>query len=219
MFTKRSPKEWAVRLVLLVLGLSIAHLGITLFLLSCLGSDPFTTMIQGISGHVGLTVGVTHMIALCILAAVMLLGTRGYVKAGTVVCAVCGGPIIDFFTWILKALVNEASPMWLRVTAAALGCVILAAGMSLVIRSDAGTGPNDLIAVILTDKLPKAQFRWVRMSCDAIFTLAGFLLGGVVGIGTLLAVLLVGPAAQLIMPVSQRVVDGCLRAAKLPVRS
>lgn len=218
MFTKRSVKEWTLRLILLLLGLSVAHLGITLFLLSSLGSDPFTTMIQGISGHLGLSVGVTHMIALSILVVVMLLATKGYVKAGTVVCAVCGGPIIDFFTWILGDLVSVASPMWLRIVVAAAGCVILAAGMSLVIRSDAGTGPNDLIAVILTDRLKKAQFRWVRMVCDAVFTLAGFLLGGVVGIGTLLAVLLVGPAAQLIMPLSQKLVNRCLRAVKLPVQ-
>lgn len=47
-----------------------------------------------------------------------------------------------------------------------LGCVILSIGMSIVIKSNAGTGPNDLIAIILTDKLQKFQFRWVRMTCD-----------------------------------------------------
>ena len=38
---KRSAKEWALRIVILMTGLVIAHLGVTLFLLSDLGSDPF----------------------------------------------------------------------------------------------------------------------------------------------------------------------------------
>ena len=101
--------------------------------------------------------------------------------------------------------------MALRVLCSVLGCVILASGMSLVIRSDAGTGPNDLVAVILTDKLKKFQFRWVRMVCDACFMIVGFLLGGTVGIGTVIAVFLVGPVAQFVMPHSQKIVDRCIR--------
>ncbi len=205
----RSLGQWGIRLALLLLGLTIAHLGVTLFLQSGLGSDPFSVLIQGISLRVGLSFGTVHVIALCALAVAMLLTTRGYVLPGTVVCAFCGGPIIDGFTALLGGFVNPAMAMPLRLVCSAAGCVILAAGMSLVIRSDAGTGPNDLVAVILTDKLKKFQFRWVRMACDGAFVLVGFLLGGTVGLGTVLAVALVGPAAQLAMPVSQRVVDRC----------
>lgn len=46
--TKRSIKEWIVRSVILLVGLTIAHLGVTLFLLSDLGSDPFNVLVQGI---------------------------------------------------------------------------------------------------------------------------------------------------------------------------
>ena len=68
-----------------------------------------------------------------------------------------------------------------------LGCVILSIGMSIVIKSNAGTGPNDLIAIILTDKLQKFQFRWVRMTCDLFFVILGYILGGTVGVGTVIA--------------------------------
>ena len=45
---KRSVKEICARLVILLIGLTIAHLGVTLFLLADLGSDPFNVLVQGI---------------------------------------------------------------------------------------------------------------------------------------------------------------------------
>ena len=45
---KRSAKEWLVRVVILMIGLTIAHLGVTLFLLTELGTDPFNVLIQGL---------------------------------------------------------------------------------------------------------------------------------------------------------------------------
>ena len=45
---KREIKEWIIRSVILVIGLIIAHLGVTLFLLSNLGADPFNVFVQGL---------------------------------------------------------------------------------------------------------------------------------------------------------------------------
>ena len=80
-------------------------------------------------------------------------------KTGTVVCAFCGGPIIDLFTWMLDGWINVDAGMPVRVISMLAGCVILSAGMSIVINSNAGTGPNDLVAVILSDRIEKVQFR------------------------------------------------------------
>ena len=45
---KRSMKEILIRIVILFIGLAIAHLGVTLFLLADLGADPFNVLVQGI---------------------------------------------------------------------------------------------------------------------------------------------------------------------------
>lgn len=198
--SKRSPVQWAKALGVLLGGLTIAHLGVTLFLLSDLGTDPFTVMIQGLARTFSLSVGTVHVIVLCLLMIGMLLGTRGYVKPGTVVCAFLGGPIIDLFTWLLGRWIHADAAMAIRVVSMVAGCIILAAGMSLVINSNAGTGPNDLIAIILSDRIKRLQFRWVRMLCDLFFVVTGFLLGGTVGGGTLVAVLLTGPVVQFWLP-------------------
>ena len=200
----RSIKDWAVALIVLLIGLTVAHLGVTLFLLSALGTDTFTVFIQGLSVVFGLTVGTVHVIVLCILMVVMLLTTKGYVKPGTVVCAFCGGPIIDFFTWLFGGYINGDASMIVRAASMLIGCVILAAGMSIVINSNAGTGPNDLVAVILSDKIEKVEFRWVRVGCDLFFVVLGFFLGGTVGVGTIVAVCLTGPLVQFWLPITKK---------------
>lgn len=81
----------------------------------------------------------------------------------------------------------------------------------MVINSNAGTGPNDLVAVILSDKLPAIQFRYVRIGCDVFFVALGYLLGGTVGAGTLVAVCLTGPLVQFFLPRTKKPIRAFLQ--------
>ena len=211
MTTQTTRREWLLRLCFLTLGLIIAHLGVTLFLISSLGTDTFTVFASGISRTTGISVGLCHSGIQCILILLMLQCAKGYIKTGSFICCLLGGPIIDIFNWFLGRFVTAASPMALRLAVMVLGCVILSVGMALVIASDAGTGPNDLVAVILTDKLQKFQFRTVRICCDLFFIAAGWLLGGTVGIGTVAAAFLVGPVVQIFLPVHRKNIEHILK--------
>lgn len=200
----------AVRVVLLLVGLWIAHLGVTLFLQTNLGSDPFNVFVQGLFRAIpwpdwaGMTHGRVHLLVSLLIMVVLLVVDRSYVGIGTVLCMALGGPIIDVYTLWLAPFLNETLPLAVRVPMLAVGCVILAFGMTIVIRSQAGTGPNDLVAVVLSDKSGK-PFGPVRIGVDLTFALVGFALGGVVGIGTIICAFLVGPAAQLFFPVSEKI--------------
>lgn len=206
----RTIKDWIKALIVLFIGLTIAHLGVTLFLLSEMGTDTFTVFIQGLARTVNLTVGTVHVIILVILMIVMAFTTKGYIKPGTVVCAFCGGPIIDLFSWMFRDYINGDAAMVVRILSMLAGCVILAIGMSVVINSNAGTGPNDLVAIILSDKIAKVEFRWVRVGCDLFFVLLGWILGGTLGAGTIVAVCLTGPLVQFWLPKSKKVVQKIL---------
>lgn len=208
--------EKVIRLVILFLGLVIAHLGVTLFLLADLGADPFNVLIQGLRLLIirltafSPTHGTVHMSVCFLIILVLLVVDRSYVKAGTVVCMFCGGPIIDFFTLILSGLNIGQMVLPLKIVVLVMGCVILATGMSIVIRSEAGTGPNDLVAVVISDK-SGGKFGIVRMITDAAFLLTGFFLGGRFGIGTVICVFLVGPVAEFCMPFSGSFVANMLK--------
>lgn len=213
---KRSLKEITLRLVLLFVGLVIAHLGVTLFLLTELGADPFNVFVQGIfrtlRNFLGmLTHGYTHVSICIIIILLLLIIDKSYIKIGTVVCMVFGGPIIDFFTRILNTFIHAGNPFALRIATLAAGCVILAFGMTIVIKSDAGTGPNDLVAIVISDKLSK-PFGRVRIIVDFCFVAIGFLLGGAVGIGTIISAFLVGPIAGVFLPYSEKIVDRVISA-------
>ena len=196
-----------------MVGLTIAHLGVTLFLLTNLGSDPYNVLVQGVyrtlsnlTGWQFLTHGRVH-ITLCFLIIMILLATdRTYIKIGTVLCMIFGGPIIDMFTLILKPVVSENSPLPYKLIILALGCVILAYGMTIVIKSDAGTGPNDLVAVVISDKT-KRSFGIVRVITDISFVLSGFLLGDSVGLGTVICAACVGPVANIFLPINEKLIQ------------
>ena len=220
---KRSLREWLIRIVILMIGLSVAHLGVTLFLLTDLGSDPFNVLIQGLfrtlsslTGWAFLSHGRVHvavsLLIILILLLTDLLTDRSYIKIGTVLCMVCGGPIIDFFTLLLASPFQKMQALPVRILVLAVGCVILAYGMTIVIKSDAGTGPNDLVAIVISDKLHQ-KFSVVRIVVDVCFVAAGWLLGGTFGLGTIICAALVGPVAGLFLPRNERIIEGIIRRA------
>ena len=205
-----------MRVALLLVGLCIAHLGVTLFLQTELGSDPFNVFVQGLFRSIpwpawaAMTHGRVHLLVSLLILLVLLGLDRSYVRVGTVLCMALGGPIIDVFTLWLSPVIHGGLPLLWRLVLLAAGCLILAFGMTIVIRSQAGTGPNDLVAVVLSDKLKK-PFGPVRVAVDCAFAGIGLALGGVLGIGTVVCAFLVGPAAQLFFPVSEKICQVALR--------
>ena len=209
-------KEFFARIAILMVGLVIAHLGVTLFLLANLGADPFNVFVQGlfrtlkgVTDSPLLTHGNTHICVCFLIILVLLVVDRRYVKAGTLLCMICGGPIIDAFSFILSPMFEALPQLGFKVMMLAAGCVILAFGMTIVIKSDAGTGPNDLVAVVLSDKL-RRKFSVVRMAVDFSFVAIGYALGGSFGAGTIICAFLVGPVAGLFLPFSEKIVSACI---------
>ena len=206
----KNIKEIGLRVLILMLGLCIAHLGVTLFLLANLGADPFNVLIQGLFRTAQkfmdfklLTHGNVHLVISFLIILILLIVDRSYIKIGTILCMAFGGPIIDVFSILLGPLFEANPSIVFRVIALAAGCVILAFGMTIVIKSDAGTGPNDLVAVVISDKIHK-KFSIIRMIVDFSFVLIGFLLGGAFGAGTIICAFLVGPVAGIFLPLNEK---------------
>lgn len=213
---KRSWKELLLRIVILLFGLTIAHLGVSLFLLTDMGSDPFNVLIQGLFRTSErliqsplITHGRVHIVINFLIIVVLLFVDKSYIKIGTLLCMICGGPIIDVFNSIFTPLFDPRPSLPISILILCAACVILAFGMTLVIQSDAGTGPNDLVALVTSQKLGK-KFSIVRIIVDFSFVLAGFLLGGSFGAGTIVCAVLVGPVAGFFLPYSEKIVKKVL---------
>lgn len=204
-----NTKLWK-RIFMLVLGLTIAHLGVTFFIQTDLGTDPFNVLVQGVFRSVpwpealNWSHGRTHMLISFVIIGVLLWADRTYVRIGTAICMVLGGPIIDVFTGMLGGIINNSLSVPIRIVVLVAGCVILAFGMTIVIKSEAGTGPNDLVAIVISDKSRKA-FGNIRIWTDVCFVAVGFILGGTLGVGTIICAFIVGPVAQIFMPYSEKI--------------
>ena len=214
---KTNMKELLIRVILLMIGLTIAHFGVTLFILADLGSDPFNVLVQGIfrtiSGILNwsfITHGRVHIVICFLIILALLAVDKSYVKIGTILCMIFGGPIIDIFTVVLAPIFSISDSLIFKIVLLALGCVILAYGMTIVIKSDAGTGPNDLVAVVISDK-SKKKFSIVRIIVDVSFVVIGFVLGGSLGIGTIICAFCVGPVAGHFLPIPEKLVQGVMK--------
>lgn len=121
---RRSLREMAVRVVLLLIGLWIAHLGVTLFLQTNLGSDPFNVFVQGLFRAIpwpewaGMTHGRVHLLVSLLIMVVLLVVDRSYVGIGTVLCMALGGTIICAF------LVGPAAQLFFPVSEKICVCVL-----------------------------------------------------------------------------------------------
>lgn len=104
-------KKKIKQIILLILGLTIAHLGVTLFIQTNLGTDPFNVLIQGIfrtvpwPSSLSWSHGMTHMFICFFIIIILLFIDKSYIKIGTLICMFLGGPIIDVFTFLLGDLI------------------------------------------------------------------------------------------------------------------
>lgn len=195
---------WLRRLLMLAAGTVVSQAGIQLFVAVRLGSDPYMVFIQGVAHVSGLSNGMAMNLVMIALMALLLVFTRGYVRPGTVLCTFCVGPLVGMYERLYGALLPDSLSLAAKGGLLLLACIIAALGLAIMLQSAAGACPNDLISVVLADKLPRLEFRFARIGTDAVLVIAGFLLGGTVGVGTVVSVCLYGPVIQFFTPLAQK---------------
>ena len=132
------------------------------------------------------------------------------IKIGTLICVVGVGPIIDLGVKVVSYFPVESANIFIKMLLVLAGCFIIAIGFSIMSASNIGVAPNDIVPFIIQDKL-KCQYRWIRIAMDATFLVVGFILGGKVGVGTIISMLAIGPFIQFCLPYGKKVVDFILK--------
>lgn len=179
----------------MLVGIVIISLGVALFKFAHLGNDPFNALNIRSAELAGLTLGVQNLIYNAVFFTMQMIWGRRYVGFGTVANAVCCGFIITFFYDFLTAHFAQAAtlPAQLAWVAAAVVCTSL--GISLHQTSDLGVAPYDYLALGLRDHTLLPYF-CCRLFTDTLCALLAFLLGGLLGLGTLICAFCLGPLIQ-----------------------
>ena len=183
------------RLVKLLVGLVLFGVGIWLGLQAHLGVGPWDVLHGGLAKHLGTPFGRTS-IAVSVVVLLIALIARVRPGIGTVLNVVMIGVVIDLClgTSLLDELREES--MALRLLTTAGGIASVAVGSALYLGAHLGPGPRDGLMVAIHQRTgwPVGAAR-AALECTVL--VAGVLLGGPVGIGTVAFALGIGPAVQL----------------------
>ena len=203
--------ETIKKLLLFLLGMSIIQFGVALFLRMNIGSDTFTVFTQGLANTLNnlgmnVTTGTANRIILVVLFSIILLLNKNHIKIGTIICVIGVGPIIDLGVRVVSVLPVESYSYLLKMFLIALGCFIIAIGFSILSATKVGVAPNDIIPFIIKERI-NCEYRWIRICMDAFLLIGGFMLGGTVGVGTIIAMATTGPFIQLCLPYGQNFTD------------
>jgi uncharacterized membrane protein YczE len=182
------------RLAWLVLGLFLCALGIVLFLEARLGLPPWDVLHQGIAKHTPLSFGIANVVV-----AVVVLGLAWWLGARIGFGTVANAALIGLFVALLQPLhaVRELSdwPLAPRIGLLALGLVAFGVGSAFYIGAALGAGPRDSLMLVGSRRLG-LRIGGVRALIEVSVLAAGFLLGGVVGLGTVVFAALIGPSVE-----------------------
>jgi uncharacterized membrane protein YczE len=185
--------DWAIRLSRCIAGLFLFGAGIAFILDAHLGAAPWDAFHQGVSELTGISVG--KVIVLTGLALLLLwIPLRQRPGVGTILNALEIGFVVD----LVEPLIPDTGNIVIRVVYLAGGIVLMGIGSGLYIGAGLGPGPRDGIMLGLSRR--GISVRVARTVIEATVLVAGWLLGGTIGVGTVAFMLTIGPMVQFFLP-------------------
>ena len=182
------------RLIQLYAGLALYGISMALIIRSALGNMPWDVLHQGLAGRLGWSLGTVTIVvgALVLLAWIPLRQRPG---VGTVSNVVVIGVAVD----AALAVVPAPSSLPLRVGLLVAGVLLNAVATAAYIGVHLGPGPRDGLMTGLVRRTG-GSVRLVRTSIEVAVVATGWLLGGTLGIGTVVYAVAIGPLVQVLLP-------------------
>lgn len=189
-----TPGVIVINMLIAAVSLFMNGLGVYLTIHAGIGAGPWDVFNLGLSGTFGILYGTASIsVSAAILIIDILLRER--IGVAMIIDALVVGKAVDFFNWINivpvpKTLVGSIAMML-------VGLVIMGYTQYFYMSASLGCGPRDTLLVGLKRRLTKIPIGAVSIAMLAVVTLIGWLLGGPVGIGTLICAFVTGPIMQL----------------------
>ncbi|MBD3782775.1 MAG: hypothetical protein IE926_07430 [Micrococcales bacterium] len=182
------------RVVQLLVGLVLFGVTMALLVRATLGLEPWGVLSYGLIRHIPLSYG-EMVIATSFVVLLLWIPLRQWPGLGTVLNAV----VIGLATDATLSLVPPVEGLGWRALLMVVGVVGNGLAGALYIGSQLGPGPRDGLMTGLAHRTGRS-IRLVRTSIEVTVVVLGWTLGGVVGLGTLVYALLIGPVVQLFLP-------------------
>lgn len=184
--SRRLPR----RIGQLLLGLFLYGVAMAFIVLAAFGAAPWDVLSLGIVNHTPFTFGTVNvLVALVVL--LLWIPLREKPGVGTVANALLVGPSADFGL----SVIPEPTTIWIELLFYAVGVVMLGAATGLYIGAGFGSGPRDGLMTGL-NRVMGVPIWVVRTGLEIAVVTVGWLLGGLLGVGTLVFVFAIGPLCQ-----------------------
>ena len=188
---KRTLLQW----LQIAAGLLVFAFGVHLTIFANIGLAPWDCLGMGVAKHTPLNYGLSMTtIAVVVLCIDLLLRER--IGFGTIIDALLTGNFVQMYNDLNPLPQNQSLP--LGVALMLVGFVFMALGMWIYMSAGQCCGPRDALLVGLGKRLPRVPIGLVEILLWAAVLLAGWLLGGPVGIGTVISTFGAGLVMQLV---------------------
>lgn len=182
-----------------IIGMFIMALGITMTIKGYrLGVGPWDVFHIGMRKNFGLTIGTWSIITGLIIITITAIIMKKLPQIGTWLNMLLLGVFIDFFNWLLPIFETIASQSIVFV----LGVIVMSYGIGIYMAPNIGAGPRDSLMLIFVQKFG-ISIKVIRTCIEIIVTILGWLLGGPVGIGTVIIALFIGQIVHYTLPQSR----------------
>ena len=190
----RSESRWRAKIstfFVLILGLSLFGFGEALLVITGLGNSPWVVLSEGLTNRTGLDIGMTTFIV-SVVVLLLWIPLKEKPGLGTISNIIVIAAVLDISILFLPRV--ETLTVGIAVVIA--GILLVGLGSSLYLTCNLGPGPRDGLMTSLHNKTGVRVSR-VRFSIEVSVLTIGYLLGGTVGIGTLLFAAGIGRAVAL----------------------
>lgn len=184
-------KPKPLTLIFLVFGLFLFGLGESLLITSSAGVGPYTVLAQGISNLTGWSIGLSTFV-ISIFVLLMWIPLKQKPGMGTILNAFIIALTIEFSVFYLPY--PETYPM--QILQVVVGVLIIGIGSGFYLIANLGAGPRDGLMIGLQKKTNLPIYS-IRTIIEISVVIVGWLMGGVVGLGTAIFAFGIGPSVAL----------------------
>lgn len=188
----KSSKLSVRRILGMLLGCLVISLGIALFKQSGLGNDSITAFNLRAAELLGISLGTMNLMSNTVFFAAEILWSRKHIGPGTFVNWVLIGYVVTFFYQHIERIFGAAGSFPVQLLFVVIAVVVTSIGCSMYQTADVGIAPYDALAISLTEHTSFPYFG-CRIFTDALTALITFLMGGLIGLGTLICAFGLGP--------------------------
>lgn len=193
MTTSPLPQPRVRRLSQLLVGLVLFGVSLAMVVAADLGLAPWDVFHQGVSLSIDLSLGIV-IILTSLVVLLLWIPIKERPGIGTIANAILVGAVFEIAFPLLENTDGTVA-RWLLLAG---GIVLNGIGTGMYIGAGLGPGPRDGLMTGLAARGP--SIRVVRTGIEITVLLAGIVLGGSFGIGTLAFAFLIGPLVQLFLP-------------------